>query len=73
MAQTVEKGVQPLVGIELRVGNEAAGVVESRLEEDLHFAAAGALDPWAEEQVRLPGLIGEFGFVLFVGGGFVEQ
>ena len=55
------------------MGNEAAGVVESRLKEDLHFAASGALDPWAEEHIRLPGLIGEFGFVLFVGGGFVEQ
>ena len=73
LAQAVEKGVQSLVGIELGVRDEAAGVVERGLQEDLHLAAARALDPGAEEHVGLPDLVGELGFVLFVGGGFVEQ
>ena len=39
LAQTVEEGVQALVGIELGVRDEAAGIVESGMQEDLHFAA----------------------------------
>ena len=73
LAQAVQKRIQSLVGIELSVRDEAAGVIERGLEEDLHLAAAGALDPGAEEHVGLPDLIGELGFVLFVRGGFVEQ
>ena len=42
LAQAVEKGVQPLVGIELGVRDEAAGIVECGLEEDLLFTAARA-------------------------------
>ena len=73
LAQAVQKGVQSLVGIELGVRDEAAGVVERGLEEDLLLASAGPSDPGAEEHVGLPDLIGELGFVLFVGGGFIEQ
>jgi len=73
LAQAVEKGVQPLVGIELSVRDEAAGIVERGLQEDLLLAAAGARDPGAEEHVGLPDLIGELGFVLFVRGGLVEK
>ena len=73
LAQTVEERIQSLVGIELRVRDKAAGIVERGLEEHLHFAAAGALDPRAEQHVRLPGLIGKLGFVLLVRGGFVEK
>jgi hypothetical protein len=46
------------------VRDEAAGIVERSLQEHLHFAAACALDPGAEQHVRLPGLIGKLGFVL---------
>src|SRR5260370_1330595 len=48
LAQAVQKGVQPLVGIELSVRDEAAGVVERGLEEDLLLASPRALDPRAE-------------------------
>ena len=73
LAQAVEKSVQSLIEIELGVRDEAAGVVECGLQEDLLLAAAGACDPGAEEHVGLPDLIGKLCFVLFVGGGFVEQ
>jgi hypothetical protein len=72
-AQAIEKRIQPLVGIELRVRNEAAGVVERGLQEHLHFAAAGAPNPRAEQHVGLPDPIGKLGLVLLVRGGFVEQ
>ena len=42
LAQAVEKGVQSLVGIELGVRDESAGVVECGLEKDLLLAATGA-------------------------------
>jgi hypothetical protein len=42
LAQAVEKGVESLVGIELGVGDEAAGVIECGLQEDLLLATAGA-------------------------------
>jgi hypothetical protein len=67
------QGVQPLVGIELGVWDEPAGVIQRGLEKDLHLASTGALDPRAEEHVGLPDLVGELRFVLFVRGGFVEQ
>ena len=77
LAQAIEKRIQPLVGIELGVRDEAAGVVERGLEEHLHFAGvpsgSGALNPRAKQHVRLPGLVGKLGFVLFVRGGFVEE
>ena len=73
MAQAVQKGVQSLIGIELGVRDEAAGVVESGLEEDLLLASARACDPGAEQHVGLPDLIGKLSFVLFVRGGFIEQ
>src|SRR5579864_1622623 len=73
LAQAVQKGVEPLVGIELGVRDEAAGVIERSLEEDLLLAAARPSDPRAEEHVRLPDLIGKLRFVLFVGGGLVEK
>ena len=72
MAQAVEKGVQSLVGIELGMRDEAAGIVERGLQEDLLLAAAGARDPGAKEHIGLPDLVGKLGFVLFVRGGLVE-
>ena len=73
LAQAVQKGVQPLVGIELGMRDEAAGVVECGLEEDLLLAAVGPRDPGAEEHIGLPDLIGKLSFVLFVRGGLVEK
>jgi len=73
MAQAVQKSIQSLVGIELGVRDKAAGVVERGLKEHLLFAAAGPLDPGAEEHIGLPDLIGELGFVLFVCASFVEK
>ena len=73
LAQAIEKRVQSLVGIELRVRDEAAGIVERGLQENLHFAAARTLNPRAEQHVGLPDLIGVLGLVLLVRGGFVEQ
>ena len=77
LAQAIEKRIQPLIGIELRVRNEAAGVIERGLKEHLHFAGvpsgSRALNPRAEQHVGLPGLVGKLGFVLLVRGGFVEE
>jgi hypothetical protein len=73
LAQAIQKSVQPLVGIELGVWDEAAGVVQRGLEKNLLLASAGPFDPGAEEHVGLPDLIGELSLVLFVRGGFVEQ
>ena len=72
LAQAVQKSVESLVGIELGMRNEAAGIVECGLEEDLLLAAARPSDPGAEEHVALPDLIGKLRFVLFMRGGFVE-
>jgi hypothetical protein len=55
------------------VRDEAAGIVERGLQEDLLLASARTPNPGAEEHVGLPDLVGKLGFVLFVGGGFVEQ
>jgi hypothetical protein len=55
------------------VRDEAAGVVERGLEEDLPLAAARPPDPGTEQHVGLPDLIGKLGFVLFMRGSFVEQ
>src|ERR1035437_7603368 len=77
LAQAIEKRIQPLVGIELRVRNEAAGVVERGWKEHLHFArvpsGSRALNPRAEQHVELPDLVGKLGFVLLVRGGLVEE
>ncbi len=74
LAQTIEKRIETLIGIELRVRNEAAGVVERGLEKHLAFAAAGPLHPRTEEHVGLPDLIGELRFELLArGGGFAQQ
>ena len=73
LAQAIEKRIQPLIGIELRVRNEAAGVVQRGLEEDLLLASARPPDPRAEQHVGLPDLIGKLRFVLFMRGSFVEQ
>ena len=77
LAQAVQEGVQPLVGIELGVRNEAAGVVQRGLEEDLLLAGVPSgsrpPDPRAEQHVGLPDLIGKLRFVLFMRGSFVEQ
>lgn len=71
----MKKRIQPLIGIKLAVWDEAAGIVESGLQEHLQLASAGALHPGPKQHVGLPDLIGELGFVLFVGvgGALVEQ
>ena len=53
--------------------DEAAGIVERRLEEDLLLASPGPSDPRTEQHVGLPDLIGKLRFVLFMRGSFVEQ
>ena len=73
LAQAVQKSIQSLVGIELGVRDEAAGIVQRGLEKDLLLAAPGPFNPGAEQHIGLPDLIGELRFVLLVGGGFVEQ
>jgi hypothetical protein len=52
LAQAIEKRIQSLVGIELGVRDEAAGIVECGLQENLLLAAAGTRDPGAGEFVR---------------------
>src|SRR5207237_2608459 len=64
----VQQRLQPLVGIELGVGDEAAGVVQDGAKEGLPFRAAGTLEVGAIEQVRLPDLITELRFELLVPG-----
>jgi hypothetical protein len=73
LTQAVQEGIEALVGIELRVRDQAAGVIERGLQEHLHLAAGGALHPRTEKHIGLPDLVGEFSFVLFVRGGFIEQ
>jgi hypothetical protein len=73
LAQAVQKGVESLVGIELGVWDETAGIIERGLEEDLLLAAARPPDPGTEEHVGLPDLIRKLGFVLFMRGSFLEQ
>jgi len=71
LTQAVEEAIETLIGIELGVRDQAAGIVERGLQEHLHLAATGALYPRAEEHVGLPDLVGMLGFILFVpvGGG----
>src|SRR6202142_2432012 len=45
LAQAVQEGIQSLVGIELGVRNETAGIVQRGLEEDLLLASAWPSDP----------------------------
>ena len=52
LAQAVQKGVESLVGIELGVRDEAAGVVERGLEEDLLLAAARRARPRGRRACR---------------------
>ena len=66
LAQAVQADVQALAGIELGVRDEPAGVIEDGMQQSLHLAAAGTLDIGAIEHVRLPDLIGVFGFELLV-------
>jgi integrase len=69
LTKTVQEGVQPLVGIELGVGDEAAGIIQGGVQEGLPLAAAGALDIGAVEHVGLPDLVGMFSFEFLVPGG----
>src|SRR4051812_4872925 len=66
LAQTIERGVESLAGIELGVRDEAARVIERGVEKHLSPAAACALNPGTEEHVGLPDLITEFGFELLM-------
>ena len=58
MAQAVEEAIQALIGIELGMRDQTAGVVERGLEKHLPLAAAAALHPRAEQHIGLPDLIG---------------
>ena len=73
LAQAVQAGIQTLAGVELGVWDEAAGIIQRGLKKHLLFASARPANPWAEEHVALPDLIGKLGFVLFMRGSFVEQ
>ena len=73
LAQAVQESIQSLVGIELGVRDEAAGIVESGLKEDLLLAAARPPDPGSEQHVALPDLIGKLRFVFFMRGSFFKQ
>jgi hypothetical protein len=66
LAEAIQGRIQSLVWIELGVRDETAGVVEDGMKEDLHLAAAGALDVRAEKHVGLPDLIAVLSFELFV-------
>ncbi len=68
LAQTIERGIESLAGIELGMRDEAAGVIQGGVQEGLHLAAAGALDVGTEQHVGLPDLIAGLGFELLVGG-----
>ena len=52
LAQAVEKGIQSLVGIELGVRDEAAGVVERGLQEDLHACRRPGAGPRGRRACR---------------------
>ena len=52
--------------IELGVRDEAAGIIQSRMQVGLHLAAAGALGVGAEEHVGLPDLVAVFDLELLV-------
>ena len=75
LAKAVEETIQTLVGIELGMRDETAGIVERGLEEYLLFAAAGPFHPGSEQHIGLPNPIGALGFILLVrgGGGFIQQ
>ena len=74
LTQTIEKRIETLIGIELGMRDEAAGIVKRGLQEHLALAAAGPLHPRAEEHVGLPDLIGELRFELLARrAGFRQQ
>jgi hypothetical protein len=66
VAQAIERGIESLAGIKLRMGDQPAGVVESGVQKHLHAAALLPLDPRPEQHVSLPDLIAEFGFELLM-------
>jgi hypothetical protein len=66
LAQAIQESVQSLIGVELGVGDEPAGIVENGMQKGLSFAAVGAQDVGAREHIRLPDLVAEFGFELLV-------
>src|SRR6266568_3925056 len=66
VAQTVERGIESLADIELRMWDEPAGVIERGVEKNLHAAATRPLHPGAEQHIGLPDLIAELGFKLLV-------
>src|SRR5712691_2755983 len=66
VAQTIERGIESLAGIKLRMRDKAAGVIERGVEKGLHLAATRAPDPRAEQHIGLPDLVAEFGFKLLV-------
>ncbi len=73
MPQAIEKRIETLIGIELGVRDEAAGIVERGLQKHLALAAARPFDPRTEEHVGLPDLIGELRFELLARGGGLRQ
>src|SRR5689334_18294141 len=73
LAQAIEQAIQTLTQVELGVGNEAAGIVDHRVQEALAFAALGILNIGAVEHVGLPDLIGVLRFKLLARGRRIEQ
>ena len=69
VAQTIQRGIESLAGIKLRMRDEAAGVIERGVEENLHASAIGAPNPGAEQHIGLPDQVAELGFKLLVGLG----
>ena len=72
LAEAIQGGIQSLVWIELGVGDKTAGIIEDGMKENLHLAAAGALDVRAEQHVGLPDRIAVLGFKFFVRRGSEE-
>jgi hypothetical protein len=66
LAEAIQGGIQSLVWIELGVRDETACVIKDGMKEDLHLAAAGALDVRAKEHVGLPDLVAVLSLELFV-------
>jgi hypothetical protein len=66
LAQAIEERIQSLVRVKLGMRNQAAGVVQNGVQEDLHASPTGALNVRAEQHIGLPDLVATFRFELLV-------
>src|ERR1700751_5928323 len=66
--QKIERRIESLAGIKLRVRDEPAGIVERGVEEHLHASSSRALNPGTEQHVGLPDLIANLRFELLMRG-----